>query len=333
MSGFVASAYVRVLISFLDREGLRTHDLGITLPDAADPLSRIPVQLWGDWLARVADHLQRPTVGLDIGQCIAPHHFGVLGYVTLHCATLGEALQRLQQYERLVYAVSPVQVSFERDAVTLRWGQEAGRPGALVDETALAALITYARNLTDSSLNPLAVDFVNPAPTDPSPYPRFFGCPVRFAQAHTVVRFSVTQISLPLRQPDPHLRALLDDEATRLLQQLPATSAVANEVQTVCAKLLPDTSPRLDTVARSLHRSPRTLQRQLQQDGLQFQTVVDDTRRQLANGYLQDPHLTLTDIAGLLGYAEQSAFTRAYRRWTGSPPNRARRRHPGIDIS
>ena len=141
------------------------------------------------------------------------------------------------------------------------------------------------------------------------------------------------QISLPLRQPDPHLRALLDDEAVRLLQQLPATSAVANEVQTVCAKLLPDTSPRLDTVARSLHRSPRTLQRQLQQDGLQFQTVVDDTRRQLANGYLQDPHLTLTDIAGLLGYAEQSAFTRAYRRWTGSPPNRARRRHPGVDIS
>jgi AraC-like DNA-binding protein len=328
MSGFVASAYVRVLISFLDAEGLRAEDLGIRLPDAADPLSRVSVLIWGEWLARVAARLERPTVGLDIGRCVAPHHFGVLGYVTLHCNTLGEALLRLQQYERLVYAVSPVQVSFERDAVILRWGQEAGRPGALVDETALAALITYARNLTAVELNPLAVDFVNPPPDDITPYQRFFGCPVRFAQAHTVVRFSARQIVLPLRQPDPHLRALLDDEAARLLLQLPATSAVAQDVQTVCAKLLPDTPPTLHTVANALHRSPRTLQRQLQQDGLQFQTVVDDTRRQLANGYLQDPHLTLTDIASLLGYAEQSAFTRAYRRWTGMPPNRARRAAP-----
>lgn len=325
MSGFVAHAYVRVLHSFLEQEGLSAAALGLEIPATTDPLARVSVHTWGDWLARVAQALNRPTVGLDIGQCVAPHHFGVLGYVTLHCNTLGEALLRLQQYERLVYAVSPVQVSFERDAVVLRWGQEAGRPGALVDETALAALITYARNLTGTALNPLALDFVNPPPADPEPYQRFFGCPVRFAQPHTVLRFSARQIALPLRQPDPHLRALLDDEATRLLQQLPATSAVAQEVQGVCARLLPDTPPSLDHVARALHRSSRTLQRQLHRDGLQFQTVVDDTRRLLANGYLQDPHLTLTDIAGLLGYAEQSAFTRAYRRWTGMPPNRARR--------
>jgi AraC-like DNA-binding protein len=324
MSGFVANAYVRVLHSFLQREGLDAAALGIALPETDDPLARIPVQTWGEWLTRVAQALNRPTVGLEIGQCVAPHHFGVLGYVTLHCATLGDALLRLQQYERLVYAVSPVQVSFERDAVVLRWGQEAGRPGALVDETALAALITYARNLTGTALNPLALDFVNPPPIDAAPYTAFFGCPVRFGQAHTLLRFATRQVALPLRQPDPHLRALLDDEAQRLLQQLPATSAIAHEVQTACARLLPDTVPSLQAVARALHRSPRTLQRQLQRDGLPFQAVIDDTRRQLANGYLQDPHLTLTDIAGLLGYAEQSAFTRAYRRWTGMPPNRAR---------
>ena len=325
MSGFVASAYVRVLLTFLEREGLSADTLGIAMPEANDPLARVSVTTWSAWLTRVANALNRRTVSLDVGRCVAPHHFGVLGYVTLHCNTLGEALLRLRDYERLVYAVSPVQVSLDRDAVRLQWGQEAGRPGALVDETALAALITYARNLTGTDLNPLTVDFVNAQPADTAPYEAFFGCPVRFEQAMTVVRFSARSIALPLRQPDPHLRALLDDEATRLLQQLPQDSSLVQSVQALCAKLLPDTPPTLQSVARALHRSPRTLQRQLHNEGMQFQAVVDDTRRQLANGYLQDPRLTLTDIAGLLGYAEQSAFTRAYRRWTGIAPNRARR--------
>ncbi len=97
------------------------------------------------------------------------------------CATLAEALGRVAEYERLVYDVNPGTVRLDTEGVTLEWGEARGRPGQLVDECAIAALVAYARNITALPMAaPLAVSFINPAPADLAPYRAFFGCEVRF---------------------------------------------------------------------------------------------------------------------------------------------------------
>jgi AraC-like DNA-binding protein len=83
--------------------------------------------------------------------------------------------------------------------------------------------------------------------------------------------------------------------------------------------------PTLEQVAEQFHLTPRTMQRRLADHGTRFQPLVDEVRLQLADQYLQDDRLPLTDIAELLGYSDQSAFTRAYRRWTGVTPHERRR--------
>lgn len=325
--GQVSSTYVRLLYEFLQREGIDGEALlGEPAPPPDDlGLGRYPVSRWRALLEKAAEALPRPALGLEIGSLIAPHHFGVLGYVTLHCGTLGEALQRLRDFERLVYEVSPGRVEVDIDEVRLVWGQEAGRPGQLVDETAIAALVTYARDLTAQRLAPRRVEFVNPPPPDLEPYRRFFGCPVRFGRAQTVVALPLEALGLPLRRPDPHLRELLDGQAQRLLEQLPRHSDLLGALRPVLVRNLREGHPTLSAAATALHCSARTLQRRLEAEGLSFQTAVDDVRRQLAEDYLRDPRLQLTEIAALLGYADQSAFTRAFRRWTGISPLRWRK--------
>jgi AraC-like DNA-binding protein len=91
-------------------------------------------------------------------------------------------------------------------------------------------------------------------------------------------------------------------------------------------RLARDGEPSLEKVAEALHVSPRTLRRRLQERDRQFRTLRDDTLRRLAEDHLRDPRLQLAEVALLLGYSEQSAFTRAFRRWTGETPAAFRKR-------
>jgi len=101
---------------------------------------------------------------------------------------------------------------------------------------------------------------------------------------------------------------------------LPQPSDFDRAVQQLLVRLLPEGEVSVDKVARALHQSTRTLQRRLADRGMSWQQLLDRTREQLARQYLRDPGLSLAEIGLLLGYSEQSAFTRAFRRWTGQTP-------------
>jgi AraC-like DNA-binding protein len=129
----------------------------------------------------------------------------------------------------------------------------------------------------------------------------------------------------PLRQPDAALRELLEAQARELLARLPPRDALEAALREAIATLLPEGRATLEACGRALQVSPRTLQRRLGAAGTSFQQVLDRTRRQLVEPYLADPRLKLAEIAGLLGYADQVAFTRAFQRWAGTTPGRWRR--------
>lgn len=327
MQGSVSTTYVRLLYAFLERRGLDAAAvLGEPAPAADAGGEPFPVARWAALLARAEARLGEPALGLAVGATIAPAHLGLLGYLTLCCANLGEALQRLRDYERLVYDVNPVRLQLDAEAATLEWGDEMGRPGPLVDECALAALVAYARDITATDARPLEVRFINPAPPSLAPYEQFFGCPVRFAAATTIVRLPLPLLALPLRQPDPALRELLDAQARERLARLPPRRAFEAGLHAVIASLLPSGEADLVHAAARLHCAPRTLQRRLAEAGTSFQQVLDRVRLQLVESYLADPRLKLAEIAGLLGYADQAALTRAFQRWRGCAPGEWRRR-------
>ncbi|MCH2558092.1 MAG: AraC family transcriptional regulator [Alcanivorax sp.] len=325
----VTGAWVQLLSDWLDRENLPAPELRAVL-DSRGPADVVDLPLWRRLLEQaVALRPGATAPGLAIGALVQPRHVGVLGYLTLTCQTLGEVMLAYQRYESLFYGRDLVQVQAGEAGMTLRWPGEASL-GTLADSVSIAALVTFMRRLLEQGLAPRRVRFVfpAPAPAERRAYRAFFGCPVAFDAPHTEVVFPLSFLGLSLPRSDAGSRALLDRQARALLRALPDSDGFDRALQHTLVALLPEGRVSLARVAARLHVSPRTLQRRLARRRLNWQTLLDRTREQLAGHYLADPSLTLGEIALLLGYSEHSAFSRAYRGWTGRTPARDRRDHP-----
>lgn len=321
----VAASYVQLLFEHLAALG-RAADLG----EPPAPTERfVALKRWQALLqrARELDPGPKATFTLRLARGIAPRHFGIVGFAALASSTLAEALQRLERHHRAIYDVNLAQVRSCAEGLCIEWGVERGRPGALVDETAIAALMQLTREFTGRPVRALAVDFVNPRPADVRPYEDFFGGPVRFSQPSTRVVLAARDLALPLRGADAALLALLDAQAERLLQEVAAVTGPVAVWRQALVGLIRSGRTQLADLADSLQMSPRSLQRRLADHGHSFQTLLSQTRQQLAEAYLRDASVELAEVALLLGYSEQSAFTRAFRQWTGQAPLQWRRQH------
>jgi AraC-like DNA-binding protein len=320
----IAASYALLLYEYLENQGLDpVQVLGASRPDLSQHY--VPMSDWQTWLRRVDDLERRPALGLRIAENISARHFGVLGYAALACETLADALRRMERYHASVYDVNPARVMPGEDGVAIEWGVERGRPGALVDETAIASLVQLARDMTGRYWPVRSVSFVNPAPESTQPYEDFFGGQVIFGAPVTRLVFDIAYLALPLRKSDPALLSLLDRQAEALLQQVAAVPAMVDAWRKTLVPLIREGKTSLAALAQAHHTSPRSLQRRLAEQGTSFQQLLDDTRQHLAEAHLREAKLDLAEIALLLGYSEQSAFTRAFRSWTGLAPAQWRR--------
>ena len=141
------------------------------------------------------------------------------------------------------------------------------------------------------------------------------------------VEFSHQALQVRMSGADAGLREMMDRQAAALLQEFDSRVNLISEVRSVLARILPDGEPSLERVAQALALSERMLQSRLREAGMTFTAVIDDVRRSLAKLYLQQTSVTLMDIAFLLGFSEQSAFSRAFRRWEGESPQSWRKQH------
>jgi len=323
----ITGAWAQLLTDWLDREQLAAPDIRAVLARFA-PDDVVPVGVWSELLVRAAAlRPDLPAPGLAVGAGVQPHHVGVLGYVVLASATLGDAMLAYQRYERLFYGADLVELATVNDAevptIEIRWGP--GGLSALADEVAIAALLTFLRRQGDNPPPPSRIAFVHRATVAQSAaYHKFFGCPIDFGNSHVRVRFPAAYLTIPMPHSDPALRVLLDRQAQALLAALPESGRFDRAVQQLLLRLLPEGDVTLERLATEMHQSSRTLQRRLADSGLSWQQLLDRTREQLARQYLADPSLGMSDIALLLGYTEQSALTRAVKRWTGCSPKQLR---------
>lgn len=326
----VTGAWTGLLSDWLDQEGLDASPLRIALARWA-ARDNVPVPVWRDLLAQgLALVPGRVAPELGVGACVLPGHVGVLGYLVLASDTLGEAMLAYQRYETLFYGASLAEIEVIGDQAEMRWPPSDHELGQQADGVAIAALVTFMRRQIDQPPPPSSVSFLESVDAETGrAYEAFFGCPVTWNDSHVRVRFPLHYLSLPMPRRDPTLRELLDRQARALVRALPEgsgdSSSTDRQLQQVLLKLLSDGEPTLARAASAMHMAPRTLQRRLARHQLSWQQWLDRSREQLARQYLVDPSLTLTDIALLLGFSEQSAFTRAYSRWTGNSPGRERR--------
>ncbi len=324
LAGNVPGSYVRLLFEHLERLEVSVGDvLGEAMPPLG-PEQTYRAEHWRRLLTLAAIHLNDPVLGVRIGASITPAHLGPLGYVLLASSSAAAAMERYVKYQRLVHDVSPVRQYFDGQSVVLEWGDDSRAIGLLANQCGLASLVQFARNITGADVVPDSVHFVEPEPDDPAPYEHFFGCPVLFGQSATRIRFPAAVLGMPLRQPDPGLVQMLEAQVQASAAALPNMSDLLEDIRRLMSRHLFSGDAALELVARELHISGRTLRRRLAESGWNFRGLLESIRQRMAEDYLRDARLTLPEVALLLGYSEQSAFNRAFRRWTGMTPKRWR---------
>lgn len=286
---------------------------------------RFDYVIWRDLLEDMAQLDPQTGLGLKIAEYVQPKHLGILAYIALSCESLGEALNRYQDFHRLVYDGSPLKVEFQPPYFVIRWEEPELHPTQLTDEIAIALMVQFLQQfMCKAPIQLHEVHFINPPPKDVQVYERYFHCRVRFSQHKTQILIPMSEANKVIGNADHTLQQLLMQQAQALLQQLPHSTQLDQRLQHAILKGLQKNEYQIEQIAAQLGLSIRQLQRHLQQQNMTFQQRTQQVRYMLATEYLKDPHLSLQEIALLLCYSEQSAFQRAFKQWSGLTPQQWR---------
>jgi AraC-like DNA-binding protein len=338
----VTGAYLQPLIEAAAARGVDAGRLarGAGLEAVAlDPLPDfLPAQ---DYIALLdaGAHLAGDAhFGLHVGERVRPGTYSVYGMVLLSCRSFGEAFELTQRYEQLAHDLGRSQLALDGDAALYSWTGAWPRASRHLAESVFAGIRTFGSWLAGRPLAPRALCFVHHSDADPAEYERVLGARPRFGAAANVAVLDAALLALPVPNADPGLYPLLRQHAERLLLERGRAGGVVGQAHgAILQRLAPNAgrSPvpdpvRLAGIAADLDLTPRTLQRKLAGAGSSFQQVLDGARHALAQEYLRHAELPLADIAFLLGFQEQSAFTHAFREWSGMNPGAWRERQRSL---
>jgi AraC-like DNA-binding protein len=263
-----------------------------------------------------------PWFGFAVGKRATPGDFFVLGHAWLASATLEGAIRRLCRYNHVLTTVSSdISLQKQDDSYSLveTYSEGDAIPQKVAQDAGFAALLGLIDIVTQNSVRPkhvsLALDPEHAAPQ----YEELFQCPVDFGRDREVWIFDTNDLESPLSGSIPDVASATDRIAENYIQSLDH-NAVATAVSRMLIQTLPSGRSDQDMVARRLARSRSTLQRQLTSEGTSYREILDRTRRALAEQYLTEGDHSQAQIAFMVGFADQSNFARAFKRWTGISP-------------
>ncbi|MGM0767047.1 MAG: AraC family transcriptional regulator [Pseudomonadota bacterium] len=331
--GTASVAALRQYVRAADANGVDTRTLLTRCGLSPDILNsddgRIGGELFQTFIHRLCEHNANPILGLETGDFVQPGSYSVLGYITMSCATLGEAVMRITPFEKLVGDMGTTQILQEGDYLRLVWTCNYDDPlirPQMVDNV-FASWINYARWLGDySETSPYEVRLQRPSPGSEyeSAYQSRWRCPVHFGAEQDSVTLHRDLLTLPLRQPDPMLRKTLEAHALSQLASLASDTDLTSRVKHAIQQQLMHGITRQDMVAEQLGMTSRTLQRKLSQEGAAYQQLLDEVRQQMAEDYLQNSGLPIPEIALRLGYSETTSFHRKFKAVAGKTPGEFR---------
>ena len=331
----VRALWARMVVDKLKQAGadlegaLAEAGLALRILNKAD--AWIPFTAHAKLLEIAARDLGDDCFGLHFSATIDIRDAGLLAYLGIASRTLEEALHNLARYLRVfsdAYQID-LKVAGETGTLTIVPLHPSYNQFRQAVEFSYGVVIHAYRQLAGKKLAPVSVQFVHPRRSHLDAFATQFGCPVKFNHNQGHIVFSRKTLALPIGSSDDRLLAVLRDHADDLLRKRPPQrEEFLHQIERRLTELLPRGQARIKTIATELGMSERTLVRRLAELDMPFTTIVERLRQDLASRYLAEDELSFTQIAFLLGYSNPSAFSVAYKRWTGKSPRKGRAERP-----
>ncbi|MDG5496255.1 AraC family transcriptional regulator [Niveispirillum sp. BGYR6] len=287
----------------------------------ADPAARVPVSAYGILLREVAQLLDDEFFGMDRRR-MKLGSFSMLCLLAVGARNLGRALQRLTHGYRALFDDVHVALCHGDGTAWLEVRPlDPARPLPIFAyETLLVYIHGVACWLVRQRIPILAADFAYGEPPQVDEYFLLYSSTLRFNQPATRLRFDAKLLSLPVQQDERSARSFLNQAPDSFLVKYKNPDSYSQRVRSLLRQCPPTDWPDFERVAQQLRCSPATLRRGLRQEGRPFQDMKDKLRQELAMAALADPAQSIAEVAAMLGFAEPSAFQRAFRKWTGLAP-------------
>jgi AraC-like DNA-binding protein len=299
---------------------------GLTVEQIDDASVRLPVQSQIKVLELAAEALHDDFLGLHLAQDYDLREIGLLYYVLASSEILADALHRAERYSGITNEGISLQARIGKEAaIALSYVGIDRQSDRHQIEFWLISLMRLCRQLTNRRLVPSRVRVVHRRNKTPPDFRSFLGCEIEFGSSMDEVVFPSAVKLMPIVSADPYLNELLLRYFEEALAHRPATGAtLRSSVENAITPLLPHGKANAGEIARQLGMSHRTLARRLAAEKLTFSEIQTELKTDLAKRYLRDGDLPVSQIAWLLGYREVSAFTHAFKRWTGTAPRQSR---------
>ncbi|WP_339223814.1 helix-turn-helix domain-containing protein [Paenibacillus sp. FSL H8-0332] len=246
---------------------------------------------------------------------------------TYHARDYRDALHRMVRYKQMCPPES-LRMTEENGQCTieLEWG-DTGQPGPpVLAGITLAFLLELGRKGTGRPLQAQAAEFVH-SMGDEQVLEAYFGCAIQTGGKYNRLTLLSSQLDLPFVSYNEELLEILAPALDRSLDEQLGSFSVSGRVRVIIAHSLAGGSPDLQTVAKELAMSGRTLQRRLTGENTTFKQLLTQVRHEQARRYLANPSLELNEVAYLIGYDDQNSFFRGFRHWEGVTPSQWRAEH------
>jgi AraC-like DNA-binding protein len=331
----VAAGYARSLLDVAVARGAGEADLlaraGLSGAELDLPDTRVPIEQFERLMRAAKELCNDPALALHFGAAAPFNEVSIVGLIAYASGTMGEAFEQVNRYAQLVIEVDGHETA-SRFAIVRRaggvWIEDRRRnPNAFPEltESTWARFVTErARMFPNRAPYVLEVNVTHARPAYADVYANYFAMPVVFSAGWNALRIAEGWLAEPTGQIDRYVFGVFNAHAEALLKSLVASSTIRGQIEAAVIPILHTGRVTMTGVARKLGFSRSTLHRRLLAEGETFESILDDLRRRMALDYLEGRKVSVNETAYLVGFSDPSAFSRAFRRWTGTSPGKHR---------
>jgi len=324
--GQITSLFIRKVIQVVDDtidKDAFLRSVGVEPSSPVDLSYMVPDADYYAFLERIAAaERNATTLPLRAGAAMRCEDYGAFGLAWKSAPNLQGSYERAERYARVLTSVSTYELEMTEQGAFMHLHRVGERRLGmrLSNEATIASIASISQHVSTKEFKPLAVYFKHSAPKSIVDHEAYFGCPIHFDSSRDALLVSRESLQTPNQLGDESISTFFDTHLTAELSKLEDNSSLDQQVRIHVSRSLSEGVPAMSDVAGHFGMSGRTLQRRLSDLGYSYQALVDESRRQLAERLLQQTDYSLAEVAFLTGFSEQSAFTRAFKRWAGQTP-------------
>ena len=332
----VAAGYPKAFLDFAVSRGADRGTLigrsGIRPEELEEQDNRVALSNYVALLEAGIELCDEPALALLFGEAVRLQNISIVGLIGEAAETTEEARRQLNRYAHLMLDEDEVRVSEhlelvrDKDRVWLKLTSPLYINNRLLVESSFARSINGAREMFGSTNDfarwpyPKAIHFTHEEPSYRAEYDRVFGVPLVFGSHMNALLMDEEFLSIRLPRANRYVFGVLSAHAEALLKSLEGSKTTRGRVESLLMPILHTGEASMDVIAGKMGVSRPTLFRRLKAEGVTFEKVLDELRRRLALHYLGGKKVSVNETAYLVGFSDPAAFSRAFKRWTGSCP-------------